>query len=122
MRKLVLLTAAFIACADAASADPLGDDGDFGRAFAMDGDSFDNPVNPSTRDANGNRTIVNGRMEIEGTLTGGLMDGYDTSSSSSAQAVGNQLNVVTQGNYNTVIVNSSQVNNGDVSADVHGGR
>jgi hypothetical protein len=29
--------------------------------------------------------------------------------------------VVTQGNFNTVIVNSNQINNGDVSADVHGG-
>jgi holdfast attachment protein HfaA len=121
LRKLALLTAACIAYAGAAAADPLGDSGDFGRAFAMDGDSFDNPINPQTRDANGNRTIVNGRMEIEGTLSGGLMDGYDSGSSSSAQAVGNQLNVVTQGNYNTVIVNSNQINNGDVSADVHGG-
>ena len=119
MRSAILLTAAFVALAGAAHADPLGDNGDFGRAFAMDGDSFDNPINPQTRDANGNRTIVNGRMELEGTLTGGLMDGFQ--SSASAQAVGNQLNVVTQGNYNTVIVNSNQTNNGDVSADVHGG-
>lgn len=121
MRSLVLLTATFLTCAGAANADPLADSGDFGRAFAMDGDSFDNPINPSTRDASGNRTIINGRMEIEGTLSGGLMDGFDSGSSTSAQAVGNQLNVVTEGNYNTVIVNSTQINNGDVSADVHGG-
>ena len=28
-------------------------------------------------------------------------------------AVGNQLNVITQGNWNTVIVNSTQINNGN---------
>ena len=121
MRLLVLLTVSFTAFAGAASANPIGDSGDFSRGFAMDGDSFENPINPQTRDANGNRTIVNGRMELEGTLTGGLMDGVSNGSSSSAQAVGNQLNVVTQGNYNTVIVNSNQINNGDVSADVNGG-
>lgn len=119
MRTLVLITAAFIACAGAASADPLGNSGDFSRGFGMDNDSFASPIVPATRDANGNRVIVNGRIEMEGTLTGGLMDG--TESSSSAQAVGNQLNVVTQGNYNTVIVNSNQTNNGDVSANVDGG-
>ena len=31
-------------------------------------------------------------------------------------AIGNNLTVVTQGNYNTVIVNSNQVNNGAVTA------
>ena len=77
----------------------------------MGWDNFDTPINPSTRDENGNRVIINGHMELEGTLTGGLMDDYG-----SAQAIGNQLNVVTQGNYNTVIIDSTQINNGDVSA------
>ena len=54
-------------------------------------------------------------MELEGTLSGGLMDSYSGGIGAS-QAIGNQLNVVTQGNYNTVIVNSTQTNNGDVSA------
>ena len=35
---------------------------------------------------------------------------------SGASAIGNNLVVITQGNYNTVIVNSTQINNGDVSA------
>ena len=86
----------------------------------MGWESFSTPINPSTRDANGNRTIVNGRMEIEGTLSGGLMDGF-ASGLGTAQAIGNQLNVVTQGNYNTVIIDSTQINNGDISADVNGG-
>jgi holdfast attachment protein HfaA len=114
------MTAAFLAIALPAAADPIPNGAsDFGGAFGMDGDSFNNPIQAGTRDANGNRVIVNGRMEIEGTLTGGLMDNYATGLS--AQAIGNQLNVVTQGNYNTVIVNSTQTNNGDVSADIDGG-
>jgi holdfast attachment protein HfaA len=36
-----------------------------------------------------------------------------------ASAIGNQLNVVTVGNNNTVIVNSNQVNNGNQTATVN---
>lgn len=114
--RLLVYTFAFAALAGAAAADPIPDGaGDFSRGYGMGYDSFDTPINPQTRDANGNRVIVNGRIELEGTLSGGLMDSYG-----SAQAIGNQLNVVTQGNWNTVIVDSTQINNGDISADVGG--
>ena len=53
------------------------------------------------------------------TLTGGIGDGF-SSVAGSSQAIGNQLNVVTQGNWNTVIVNSNQTNNGDISANTNG--
>lgn len=120
-------TFTFIAIALAAGpalADPIpSGPSDVERAFAMNWESFDTPISPATRDASGNRTIVNGRMDIEGTLTGGIMDGFGSGlGGSSAQAIGNQLNVITQGNYNTVIVNSTQINNGDISADANGGR
>lgn len=109
-----------LAFATPALADPIARAGDFERAFAMDGDSFDSPINPATRDENGNRVVINGRIQVEGSLSGGLMDGYSTGGSNSAQAIGNQLNVVTNGNYNTVIVDSTQINNGDISAEVDG--
>lgn len=86
---------------------------------AWGGDNFETPINPQTRDANGNRLIVNGQIMTDSTLTGGIGDGF-SSGAGSAQAVGNQLNVVTQGNWNTVIVNSNQTNNGDISANTHG--
>ena len=35
-------------------------------------------------------------------------------------AVGNQLNVITQGSWNTVIVNSTQINNGDQTTVLNG--
>jgi len=116
-----MISAALTAFAAPAFADPIpGGTGDVERAFGMGWDNFDAPINPSSRDENANRTIVNGRMELEGTLSGGLQDGYATAFGS-AQAIGNQLNVVTQGNYNTVIVDSTQINNGDVSATIDDG-
>jgi holdfast attachment protein HfaA len=83
----------------------------------MGWEGFETPINPATRDENGNRVIVNGRMEMEGILTGGLQDTFATGIGA-ASAVGNQLNVITQGNYNTVIVDSTQINNGDITAVV----
>ncbi len=120
MRTFILIGAVMIATPAFADPIPSGT-GDVERAFGMNWESFDTPINPATRDANGNRTIVNGRMAIEGALTGGIMDGFGSGLGvSSAQAIGNQLNVITQGNYNTVIVDSTQINNGDISADTNG--
>jgi holdfast attachment protein HfaA len=119
VKQFILTGLALCALAAPAAADPIPSAGDVERAFGMGWDSFDAPINPSTRDENGNRVIVNGRMEIEGTLTGGLQDNFATGIGAS-QAIGNQLNVITQGNYNTVIVDSTQINNGDISADIDG--
>ena len=116
MRTFIIISA--LTFASAANAEPIpGGAGDFSGAFGMGYESFDAPINPSTRDENGNRVIVNGRMEIEGTLSGGLQDGF-ASGFGASSAVGNQLNVITQGNYNTVIVDSTQINNGDIIAVV----
>lgn len=53
-------------------------------------------------------------------VAGGMMGGsgqYGPFASANAFAVGNQLNVVVNGNYNTVVVNSNQTNTGDVTAN-----
>jgi len=83
-------------------------------------------VEYSTRDANGNRVVVDGVM-----LTGADQSVYSSSNSSgsldaysgvggrgysSSTAIGNNLTVITQGNNNTVIVNSTQTNTGNISA------
>lgn len=91
------------------------------RGYGMDADSFDRPIEPSTRDANGNRLIVNGQIMTNTTLTGGIADGF-SSGVGPAQAIGNQLNVVTQGNWNTVIVDSTQTNTGNISAVTQGSK
>lgn len=81
----------------------------------------------STRDANGNRLIVDGIIQAGASsysqTSGGVSSTYSGAGGSNGSttvggstAIGNSLNVVVQGNWNTVIVNSNQVNNGDVSA------
>ena len=81
----------------------------------------------STRDANGNRLIVDGIIQSGASsysrATGGVSSSYSGSGGSGngttiggSTAIGNQLNVVVQGSWNTVIVDSAQVNNGDVNA------
>ena len=84
------------------------------------------PTTGSTRDANGNRLIVNGvirpNASAYSTASGGVSSSWSGVGGSGgyggSSAVGNQLNVIVQGNRNTVIVNSTQTNNGDVSAGV----
>jgi len=80
----------------------------------------------STRDANGNRLIVDGVIQAGASAYSSATGGVSTSFSGAggnggtaiggSTAIGNSLNVVVQGNHNTVIVNSTQVNNGDVTA------
>jgi holdfast attachment protein HfaA len=88
------------------------------------------PVNPSFRDANGNRTFVDG-VDVTNTSSsstsssgggswswssgGGCCGGNGRNS---AVAIGNSLNVITSGNYNTVIVNADQKNYGNQEANL----
>lgn len=92
------------------------------------------PYEPGTRDANGNRFIQDGRILTNGgfsTLQGGLVSndygsqygsyhGGGFGGSSVSNAVGNQLNVTTYGDNNTVIVNSTQINHGDQTIILNG--
>lgn len=75
-----------------------------------------------------NRVVINGIIQTgvgvsaQGTVTGstglgGGVGGSGQYTGSSATAIANQLNVVVNGNYNTVVVNSRQINNGDVTAN-----
>lgn len=81
------------------------------------------PVDPSTRDANNNRVIVNGLLTDPSGLSGGLGAGLGDSqgvSSGTSQlnvsAVANQINIVAAGSWNTIIVDATQTNNGSVQA------
>jgi holdfast attachment protein HfaA len=91
----------------------------YGRAAG----SENHPVTVSTRDANGNRVIVDGLIltgedQSSFSRTSGAIDSYAGvgASSGGSTAIGNSLVVVTQGSYNTVIVNSTQTNAGQVTA------
>ena len=105
----------------------------FNAGYGRVAGSENHVVEYSTRDANGNRVIVDGVM-----LTGADQSVYSSSRSSgsldsysgvgamggwgSSTAIGNNLTVVTQGNNNTVIVNSTQINNGNISAGTNVGK
>lgn len=83
------------------------------------------PQTGSTRDENGNRLIVNGIIQTGASAYSSASGGVSSSWSGAgaggttlggSTAIGNSLNVVVQGDHNTVIVNSRQTNNGDVTA------
>ena len=82
------------------------------------------PVDVTTRDANGNRVVVDGLIlsgedQSSFARASGAADAYAGVGAlgGGASAVGNNLVVVTQGSNNTVIVNSTQTNTGNVSAN-----
>lgn len=79
------------------------------------------------RDANGNLIAVNGIVTSSasaqasaaawGAAYAGSGAGF-AGQYGGATAIGNNLNVTVQGNWNTVIVDSTQINTGDISASV----
>lgn len=81
-------------------------------------------VDPNTRDANGNRVILDGVIQTGADQSVfvraqafGAGDAFAGAGAvGGSTAIGNNLVVITQGSWNTVIVNSTQINNGDVSA------
>ncbi|MGF1461878.1 MAG: holdfast attachment protein HfaA [Maricaulaceae bacterium] len=66
---------------------------------------------PGARDANGNRVLVIGEEVLAGSTLG---PGLGLAGQS--RAVGNELNVLVEGSFNTVIVDAVQINNGDQTA------
>ena len=116
--------AAALAAANGALAQSMtANSAEFNAGYGRYSGQENRPVDITTRDANGNRVVVDGLI-----LTGEDQSSFSRASGAAdafagvgalgggASAIGNNLVVVTQGNYNTVIVNSSQVNNGPVTA------
>ncbi len=142
LAKLTALVASSIAFSlGAAHAGNLGDSSSYNTPFGMSSQAQQNQtINPSLRDGNGNLTMVDGQFQSSSFASafgmpgpavngqggvGGLTNSINgvtsgTSSSGAAYggstAIGNSLNVVTAGSGNTVIVNSSQTNNGNQTA------
>ena len=100
----------------------------FETGYGIARNEMQNAIDPSTRDANGNRVLVDGMM-VTGTdnsvyaygKTLGAGDSYSGAGAlGGATAIGNNLQVTVNGNYNTVIVHSTQTNNGNVTATANG--
>lgn len=94
--------------------------GGWGRANGQENHST--ALSLVSRDASGNREIVDGiiqtgasTVQARAAASGAGAAGYG-GGGGGALAVGNSLTVVTQGDYNTVIVDATQVNNGDITA------
>jgi holdfast attachment protein HfaA len=124
----VLALLSFPAHAQAATAS-----GEFERPFGFGYGQESQAFDANTRDANGNRLILDGRIMTgmdqstlstatasasawaQATAGAGLSNG-----AAQGTAIGNQLNVITQGNFNTVIVNATQINNGNQKTVLNG--
>ena len=116
--------------------------GSYNSPYGMNQAQENAPVDPSLRDANGNLTVANGvftnstmsqqtgvqQSNVLGAAAFGatLANGQATTGAGvggqttlgQATAIGNSLNVVTVGTGNTVIVDSTQTNNGSQTATV----
>ena len=125
----VLALAASVAAPSAAAAQSAGSAGAGAYQAGYGGARYTTarPQTGSTRDQNGNRLIVDGIIQAGAnsysSASGGVSSSFSGVGGSNggtaiggSTAIGNSLNVVVQGNHNTVIVNSTQVNNGDVTA------
>jgi len=124
---------AFALTAGAAGAVDFSNSATYNAPFGMQAGQENAPANASLRDQNGNLTVVNGQFQsnafaqgfAQGSasssasasgMAGGVGNGGSGSAFGGATAIGNSLNVVTVGNGNTVVVNSTQTNNGNITA------
>jgi holdfast attachment protein HfaA len=132
-RRLFLgLVAATLLTADGNAGD-FSDSATYNAPAGMSSASGNHASNFSLRDENGNLTIINGTFAsavasqssgVQSATASASGVGSQSGASSAgnmfggASAIGNQLNVVTVGNNNTVIVDSTQINNGNQNASI----
>ena len=117
-----LTAVAVIPQADAQAASTVSE---FERPYGFGYGQESQPYSAASRDANGNRVIINGMIEGGTGLGTSLSTGWGQTEGAagmigSGTAIGNQLNVITNGNYNTVIIDSTQINNGDQNVVLNG--
>lgn len=120
-----LTCAAILAAVPAEAQSRAGYANEFSRPYGINPGDELRPYDARTRDLNGNRVIINGRIVVGDDLSNlplGLYnaDGSGLGFSGTGTAIGNQLVVTTQGSFNTVIVNSTQINNGDQTVVIGG--
>lgn len=125
-RALALAAAlsAALAAGDAAAQSMNANSGSYNAGYGRSSDAENRQVNPAIRDANGNLVVVDGVIQagqdqsvFSSAGASGAVDAVaGVGAGSGSTAIGNNLVVVTEGSWNTVIINSTQTNNGNVSA------
>ena len=98
---------------------------EFERPYGLGYGEESAPYSANTRDRLGNRVIINGLIEGGSGLGTGLYTGWGQTEGAvgmlgNGTAVGNQLNVITNGSNNTIIIDSTQINNGDQTVVLNG--
>jgi holdfast attachment protein HfaA len=138
---ILLLATVFLAMPLPAAATGAADGSSFNAPKGNASSDFNGPASGYGRDANGNRTIVDGRFvgnchfnkdgitpgvgsrsgvaEASGFPSDPCQDRVD-GDRANLTAVGNNVTVVTQGTHNTVIVNTQQTNNGNQKVVLNG--
>jgi holdfast attachment protein HfaA len=134
LKTVCFSAAALVAVAGFATTAQAGDysnSSSYNAPYGMVAGQENQAANPSLRDANGNLTVVNGvftssnfgpssvgagASAFGAASAGGVGTSGAGTSFGNATAIGNQLNVVTLGNNNTVVVNATQTNNGNQTA------
>ncbi|MCI4643735.1 MAG: holdfast anchoring protein HfaA [Hyphomonadaceae bacterium] len=124
---LVGLTVALTGVATplAATAQEAGYLSEFERPYGFSYGAEERPFDAGTRDINGNRVVVNGLINGGTGLGFGMNTGWGQTDGASGMlgtgtAVGNQLNVITNGSNNTIIIDATQINNGDQNVVLNG--
>ena len=109
----------------AALAQEAGYLSEFERPYGFGYGEESRPFDAGSRDISGNRVVINGLIEGGTGLGTSLYTGWGQTEGASGMlgtgtAVGNQLNVITNGSNNTVIIDATQINNGDQSVVLNG--
>lgn len=123
LASLGALTA--LALAPVANAQAASSSSQFERPYGYGYGEETRPYSAGSRDASNNRVIINGMINGGTGLGTSLYTGWGQTDGApgmigTGTAIGNQLNVITNGNYNTVIIDSTQINNGDQTVVLNG--
>ena len=120
-----LAAGALISAALPAAAQEASSVSEFERPYGFGFGEESRPFSPNSRDRLGNRVIINGLIEGGSGLGGSLFTEWGQTEGAAGMigtgtAVGNQLNVITNGSNNTIIIDSTQINNGDQTVVLNG--
>jgi holdfast attachment protein HfaA len=122
LRCAALMAAVWAAAGGARAQSITNSGGAFNAGYGGRANSMNGPIDVSTRDENGNTVFVNGMMQTPAGSVFSRVNGFSQNASSGvggnglATAIGNNLQVVVNGSFNVVNVESTQINNGDITA------